>query len=99
MKTATLPSLRVEPELREELEAMLAEGETVSAFIEASVRKAMRRRQLDTEFHARAVASYERVMAGEEPTFTTAEVMDGLRQKLEEAKRTLAARQASKKTQ
>ena len=31
MKTATLPSLRVEPELRQAAEAMLQQGESLSA--------------------------------------------------------------------
>ena len=39
MKTATLPSLRVEPELREAAESVLEQGETLSGFIEASVRE------------------------------------------------------------
>ena len=33
MKNATLPSLRVEPELREAAESVLLAGETLSAFI------------------------------------------------------------------
>ena len=32
MKTATFPSLRVEPELREAAESVLEEGETLSGF-------------------------------------------------------------------
>ena len=44
MKTATFPSLRVEPELREAAESMLKDGETLSAFVEASVREQVRKR-------------------------------------------------------
>ena len=39
MKTATLPSTRIEPEFRERLEASLKEGETISEFIEGSLRE------------------------------------------------------------
>ena len=44
MKNATLPSLRVEPELREAAESVLLAGETLSAFIETSVRETIERR-------------------------------------------------------
>ncbi len=37
MKSAVIPQVRVEPELRAELEAVLQEGETLSGFVEASV--------------------------------------------------------------
>jgi len=33
VKTSTLPSLRVEPELREAAEQVLQEGESLSAFV------------------------------------------------------------------
>lgn len=38
MKTATLASVHVEPGFRAEVEAVLAEGETLPEFVEASVR-------------------------------------------------------------
>ncbi len=57
MKTATLPSLRVEPELREAAESVLHEGETLSGFIEASVRETIERRRVRAEFIARGLAS------------------------------------------
>jgi predicted transcriptional regulator len=59
MKTATLPSLRVEPELREAAEAVLQEGETLSSFIETSVRETIERRRVRSEFIARGLASRE----------------------------------------
>ena len=46
MKTSTLPSVRVEPELREAAESVLQEGETLSGFIEASVRETIERRRV-----------------------------------------------------
>jgi hypothetical protein len=38
MKSATLPVVRVEPELRDELEAVLGKTQTISAFVEEAVR-------------------------------------------------------------
>lgn len=57
MKTATLPSLRVEPELREAAESVLADGESLSSFIEACVRETIERRRVRAEFIARGLAS------------------------------------------
>ena len=59
MKTATLPSLRVEPELRDAAESVLADGESLSSFIEASVRETIERRRVRAEFIARGLASRE----------------------------------------
>jgi hypothetical protein len=57
VKTATLPSLRVEPELRAAAESVLAEGESLSGFIEASVRESIERRRVRAEFIARGLAA------------------------------------------
>ncbi len=57
MKTAAIPSVRVEPALRAELESLLAEGETLSEFVEASVRASVRRRRVQAEFLARGLHS------------------------------------------
>ena len=37
MKTSLLPATRVDPRLRQRIEALLEEGETLSAFIESAV--------------------------------------------------------------
>lgn len=57
MKTATLPSLRVDPELRDAAESVLRDGETLSGFIETSVRETIERRRTRAEFIARGMAS------------------------------------------
>jgi Arc/MetJ-type ribon-helix-helix transcriptional regulator len=57
MKTATLPSFRVDPEFRAEVEAMLGDGETLSEFVEASVRATVQRRRVQAEFIARGLRS------------------------------------------
>ncbi len=59
MKTATIPSVRVEPELRSEVESLLGEGETVSEFVEASVRAAVHRRRHQAAFVARGLRSLD----------------------------------------
>ncbi|WP_284776876.1 YlcI/YnfO family protein [Agrobacterium sp. lyk4-40-TYG-31] len=59
LKTATLPSLRVEPEFRDKAESVLNEGETLSAFMEAAVRKQVEIRKSQAEFIARGIASLE----------------------------------------
>lgn len=59
MKTATLPSLRVEPELRDAVERVLEDGETLSSFIEEAVRETLERRRSRAEFMARGLASRE----------------------------------------
>ena len=59
MKTATLPAVRVEPALREELERVLRPGETLSAFVETAVRDNVRQRLNQAEFIARGIASID----------------------------------------
>lgn len=53
MKTTTSPSIRVEPDFRAEVEAVLTEGEMLSQFVEASVRASLERRRMQAEFIAR----------------------------------------------
>ncbi len=57
MKTATLPSLRVEPQLREAAESVLREGETLTGLIETAVREVIQRRRTQEEFVARGLRS------------------------------------------
>jgi hypothetical protein len=60
MKTKTLPSLRVTPLLRREAEAVLAEGETLSAFILESVARNVEARRAQRIFVARGLDSAAR---------------------------------------
>ncbi|WP_454848529.1 YlcI/YnfO family protein [Rhizobium binxianense] len=59
MKTASLPSLRVDPELRAAAESVLEEGETLSAFLESAVRRQISFRKTQAEFIARGLAARE----------------------------------------
>jgi hypothetical protein len=60
MKTAVIPQIRVEPKLRADVESVLNEGETLSEFVEATVRSAVEFRRMQTEFQARADAAWKR---------------------------------------
>lgn len=85
MKTATLPSLRVEPELREAAESVLAEGESLSGFIEASVREAIERRRVRVEFIARGLAARDEARTSGDYV-DTAPALDRLQRKLDAAR-------------
>jgi len=85
MKTATIPSVRVEPELRAEVESLLGEGETVSEFVEASVRATVLRRRNHAEFIARGLRSL--AVARRTGEYVDADaVVEGLQRKLDAAR-------------
>ncbi|MFT4195451.1 YlcI/YnfO family protein [Ottowia sp.] len=63
MKTASFPSLRVSPQLRQDTEAVLLEGESLSQFIESAVRGQVALRKAQAEFLARGLASRDRARA------------------------------------
>ena len=84
MNTASLPSLRVDPELRRAAESVLEAGESLSSFVEDSVREGIERRRLRSEFLARGLASRnEAKHAGE--YFSADQVQRELDGMLEEA--------------
>jgi hypothetical protein len=87
MKSAVLPQVRIEPALRAELESVLSAGETLSSFVESSVRKAVEYRRVQIDLHARgdaAWAEYQRT--GE--SYSVDEVVAKLQAKID-AKRKL----------
>lgn len=59
MKSAVILQALLEPKLRSELEAVLREGETISEFVEASVRNAVEFRRAQARFRARGQAAWE----------------------------------------
>lgn len=59
MKVASLPPLRVTQETRNAVEELLRDGESLSAFVEESVRLNVERRQVQREFLARGLAAAE----------------------------------------
>lgn len=64
MKDATLPPLRVERELRAAVEAVLHDGETLSAFVFEAVRLNVERREAQREFIARGLLARDEARAG-----------------------------------
>lgn len=59
MKTATIPSLRVEPALRLAAQNVLLAGENLSSFVEESIRTNIASRQAQQAFIARGLAGKE----------------------------------------
>ncbi|MCW7539667.1 hypothetical protein OOT46_17650 [Aquabacterium sp. A7-Y] len=88
MKSAVLPQVRVEPELRNELEAVLHPGETLSEFVEASVRKAVEYRRVQTRFHQRGETAWENYQRTG-VTVSADEVLERLQGKLDAKRRQL----------
>lgn len=60
MKTSTIPSLRVDPALRQAAEDVLQEGESLSSLIESSLRAQIQLRKSQEAFVARGLASVEK---------------------------------------
>lgn len=54
MKTSTLPPVRVDDAFRATAESVLDEGESLTSFIEATVRRAVEHRRIQAAFEARA---------------------------------------------
>jgi predicted transcriptional regulator len=59
MKTAVIPQVRVEPALREELDAVLGENETLSEFVEDAVRRAVEYRRVQAAFLAKGDQAWD----------------------------------------
>lgn len=90
MKTASIPPLRVDPELRHAAESVLLEGESLSSFVEQSIRASIERRRLHGEFIARGLASRDEARHSGE-YFSAEEVYD----ELDAALRTAEAKAAA----
>lgn len=88
MKTAVIPQVRVEPELRAELEAALHDGETLSEFVEASVRNAVAFRLVQTRFHERGQAAWEHYQSTGK-SISADEVLNKLQAKLDAKRKQL----------
>jgi excinuclease UvrABC helicase subunit UvrB len=88
MKTATLPSLRVQPELREAAESVLREGETLTSLMETAMRETIHKRRTQDEFNARAQrASEEAKRTG--VYYSAKEVHDELQRRLDARRKEL----------
>lgn len=85
MKSATLPPLRVAPELRTAAESVLHEGESLSSLMEQSLRDEVKRRRMQAEFIARGLAARDDAKRTG-VYYTVDDVMGSLRNVLNEAK-------------
>ncbi len=89
MKTATIPSLRVEPALRSAAEEVLRDGDSLSGFVEYAVRAQIQQRQEQAVFIARGLASRDRAKATG-MYFSSAAVLKKLDARLAKAKKASA---------
>ena len=62
MKTAAFPSVRVDPDLRQAAEDVLNQGESLSSFVEQSIRENIGFRLAQREFISRGLASRDRAL-------------------------------------
>ena len=85
MKTATLPAVRVAPQVRELIESVLHEGESLSTFIEETVKKHAQWRKEDEAFYARAAKASQNLRDGGK-FFTAEESISRLRAQVQRAR-------------
>lgn len=78
MKSATMSPLSVTADLRREAESVLKEGETLSSFVESSLREQVEQRKAQRDFIARALAARDRAKTNGRYV-SKEEVMDSLR--------------------
>lgn len=92
MKTAAIPAVRVPPELRQAAEELLSDGETLSGFVEDSVRRNVEYRRTQAAFVARGLASRDAAHASGR-FVKAATVLGKLKQRLKSAhKKTASAK-------
>jgi hypothetical protein len=85
MKSATFPAVRVTPELREAAERVLRPDETLSRFVEESLRSQIAYRVAEEEFIARGLKAAED--ARRTGTYHSAQsVLAEMKQRLESAR-------------
>ena len=86
MKTATIPSLRVSPELRKQAEDVLEQGETLSGFVLDALTRSIEYRKSRQSFIARGLSSAAREKEADK--YVPADkVIEKLARKLVKAKR------------
>lgn len=82
MKSAQLPPVRVQTSIRNEIEAALRDGESLSEFVLSATLDAARRRQAQQAFLARGRASLEQALQTGE-FYEVEPVVEELRQRLQ----------------
>lgn len=88
MKTSTLPPVRVSEDLRNAVESVLADGESLSGFIQQSVERAVEYRRVQAAFHERGQAAFEHYKRTG-ISHSVDEVVAGLHAKLERRRKQL----------
>ena len=89
MKSSSIPSIRVEPELRQAAESVLREGESLSSFMEESLKAGIQHRKAQQEFIARGLTSREQAKKTGE-YFSADAVFDELKTMLHDAEKKAA---------
>ena len=79
MRTASFPSVRTTPELRSLVDSVLQEGETISTFIEETLRKQAQWRKEDAAFYALALKRSKNLDAGKIQAISASESIRRLR--------------------
>ena len=83
MKTAQLPPVRVEPSVREEIESVLRQGESLSQFVEEAAVQAAQRRKSQQAFLARGRDALKRAEQSGE-YHAAREALDAMQTRLDE---------------
>lgn len=86
MTTTQLPPVRVTAAVREQIEGVLLEGETLSHFVEQASVDAARRRKSQQEFVARGRASLARALQSGE-SYAADEVLHAMKSRLDIARK------------
>ncbi len=86
MKTATIPPLRVTPDLRQAAESVLHEGETLSGLVEHSLRLQIDIRRSQQAFIERGLAARDEAKATGQ-YLSKAEVMASLQKVIDKHRR------------
>jgi Arc/MetJ-type ribon-helix-helix transcriptional regulator len=89
MKTASIPSVPVEPEFLAEIESVLADGESLAEFIKAALRASIERRRFQSEFVARGLRSRDEAKRTGD-YLDADDVVAGLQRKLDAARARLS---------
>lgn len=83
MKTAQLPPVRVEPSVRQEIESVLHQGETLSEFVEHAAVQAAQRRKSQQEFLARGRESLRKAHVNGE-YYSAKDALDAMQARVNE---------------
>ncbi|WPG41252.1 YlcI/YnfO family protein [Variovorax sp. EBFNA2] len=86
MKTAQLPPIRVTAAVREQIEGVLLEGETLSHFVEQAATDAARRRKAQQDFVARGRASLAHALESGE-SYVADDVLDAMKSRIDIARK------------